>query len=642
MSKVADKVSGVLHSGARGLVARVDKHNAKIKKVVKKPIEKDADGWVKTARVTEKVAGVGWHAGADVVDLSGALLLKIIQFLTNATDITLFDNKIIDWFQKKYANKKVGKTKSGKDKKLSMAVKKNPRVAAYLTWYLMLMTAIGGGVGTANKDKIADAVKDKIEKVKGAFHKEKETPEKEESGIENIKFVASDKENFAKEAWNAYGNEIIMGLPFFETYRGAPQPHAGEERCTYGPGITWVYTVNANGTINQYPCSGSWKQKAANFTEEEIWEQCKLHCMKDVFGYGLKPAISGLDNLDGRVCVGLCFAGYQAHTGMKNIAKAFSNATSIQEKMDAFLQNVPKKTAKGVDIEEGSLKRRWWCAAYAVGLVSSADFLSLPCDSYSKIDVSMVFRNGHFKYDAETVEYALNKARTKQKQSVSDLLARSETGQSAMQHQTKTYKLIASEQELSKEDIQIEKSVKELNDGMKKYKEGLYEAAAECFMRAIDLDKDNMEAYSNLSQTYFKLGEKNNSLEYYQKCTDIVSQCNKHMNQNKSRLYDSETKAYTYYNAGHAREEMAKINKANGNDVVAARNYDLALKNYKTARTNAVKAGIDTNVYDTAIARIEKVVNSNTTAFNDGAARIKKKATQKTTMANVKNGASRA
>ena len=642
MTKAADKFVDVANAGVKGIKTRIGKHNEKIKKIVKKPVAKEADGWAKAAHVTEKVAGVSWHLGSDVVDLSAAILLRLSQAFVRVSDWIFADNQILDWVEKKYAAKKIKQNKSGKDKKLSKFAKENPRVAAYLTWYLMLMTAIGGGVGVANKDKIADVAKDKIEKIKGAFHKEKEKSEDEDAKIEDISFVASDEKNFAKKAWEAYGNEIIMGLPFFETYRGAPQVHSGEERCTYGPGITWVYTVNANGTINQYPCSGSWKQKAANFTEEEIWEQCKLHCMKDVLGYGLKPAISGLDNLDGRVCVGLCFAGYQAHTGMKNIAKAFSKATTIQEKMDAFLQNVPKKTAKGVDIEEGSLKRRWWCAAYAVGLVSSADFLSLPCDSYSKIDVSMVFRNGHFKYDAETVEYALNKARTKQKQSVADLLARSEAGQSAMQHQTKTYKLIDSEQELSKEDIQIEKSVKELNDGMKKYEAGLYEAAAERFMRAIDLDKDNMEAYSNLSQTYFKLGEKNNSLEYYQKCTDIVSQCNMHMNQNKSRLYDSETKAYTYYNAGHAREEMAKINKANGNPDVATRNYDLALKNYKTARTNAIKAGIDTSVYDTAIARIEKVVSGNTTAFNAGTVRVKEKATKNITRANIKNGASRA
>lgn len=642
MSKVADKLIELEDGGINAIMHWTGKQAGRAKQVAKKTTKRNANGRAEFGSVAGKIGGTMVHTGAGLVGIGGALALKLSEIIVAGMDGILADNDILNWMQKQYANKKVKKDKNGKDKKLSNFTKKNPRVAAYLTWYLMLMTAIGGVVGVADKDKIADVAKDKIEKIKGAFHKEKETSEDEDAKIEDISFVSADEKNFAKKAWNAYGNEIMMGLPFFETYRGAPQPHTGEERCTYGPGITWVYTVNANGTINQYPCSGSWKQKAAKFTEEEIWEQCKLHCMKDVFGYGLEPAISGLDNLDGRVCVGLCFAGYQAHTGMKNIAKAFSKATTIQEKMDAFLQNVPKKTALGVDIEEGSLKRRWWCAAYAVGLVSSADFLSLPCDSYSKIDVSMVFRNGHFKYDAETVEYALNKARTKQKQSVSDLLARSNAGQSAMQHQSKTYKLIASEQELSKEDIQIEKSVKELNDGMKKYEAGLYEAAAECFIRAIDLDKDNMEAYSNLSQTYFKLGEKNNSLEYYQKCTDIVSQCNKHMNQNKSRLYDSETKAYTYYNAGHAREEMAKINKANRNDDAVTRNYDLALKNYKTARINAGKAGIDTSVYDAAIARIEKVVNSNTTAFNAGAARVKKKATQKTTMANVKNGASRA
>lgn len=641
MTKVADKLSTVANKAIKGTKRRFDKHNTKIKQIVKKPIEKDADGWVKTARVTEKVVGVGGRVVADTVDLSAALILFLSKIFVKTSDFVLFDNKALDFMKKKYADKTIKKNKEGKDKKLSKFTKENPRVAAYLTWYLMLMTVIGSGVGYANKDKIKDAVKDKIENVKDVFRRPKQeiVMDQQSNVKDSIRFVSPSVENFAQDAWNAYGNEIVMGLPFFETFRTTPRVHSGESRYTYGPGITWVYTVDSKGNIHQNPCTGSWKDVAQNFTMDEMWNQCRLHCLVDVFGYGLKPAITGVENIDGRACIAICFAGYQTHVPMKKIAQAYASADTIQGKMDAFLQGVPKSTADGTDIEAGSLKRRWWCAAYAVGLVSSADFVSLPCDSYSKIDVSMVYRNGHFKYDAETIEYALTKAKTKQRQSVNDLLSESEMGRVAMQHKSDTYTIGLAEKELSSEDIQIEKSVKAFNNGMKEYNAGRYEIAVKYFTKAIQLDEDNMEAYSSLAQSYYKLGEKFGSMEYYQKCVDIVALCNKHMNQNKSRLYDSETKAHTYYNAGHAREQMAKLNEANGEINTAKTNYDKALKNYETALANAVKANIDTGVYDSAIARIKEIMAViRKQAFNTATGRVKLKNKTTNVLHNIENG----
>jgi hypothetical protein len=71
-------------------------------------------------------------------------------------------------------------------------------------------------------------------------------------------------------------------------------------------------------------------------------------------------------------------------------------------------------------------------------------------------------------------------------------------------------------------------------------------------------------------------------------------------------------------------------------------NLNKALANYKLAVANGNRS------VQSDVTRVTNLLKKNTKqtsqkiAFNDGAARIKKKATQKTTMANVKNGASRA
>lgn len=251
-----------------------------------------------------------------------------------------------------------------------------------------------------------------------------------ENGV--FKAIPVNAKDFADQAWNAYRDELVIGMSFFEDFIKEPRILKGERRATFGPGLTYVFDVDENGKIEQHKCNGKWADRAAKFTIDDIWNQFRMCCIHNMFAkYGLQKAIKGTD-LNGRACIALCFAGYQSPSAMKSIAEEYSGAITMQEKMDAFLAKVPRRTAKGVKISTGSLKRRWWCAAYANGLITSQDLMSVPCASYASIELSKVYKDGHFKYDDETIQYALNKVCDVDRKNINDFLSDFEMGQDIM------------------------------------------------------------------------------------------------------------------------------------------------------------------------------------------------------------------
>ena len=182
MTKIADKLAKATDNMRRAILSRFKKHNEKIGQIANKPINKQTDGWTKTAKITEKIGGVGAHVVADTVDLSAAMVLILSKWFIKLSDMTLFDNRVIDFMNEKFSKQTVKKNKYGKDKKLSKFTKENPRVSAYLSWYLMLLTAIGGISIAKHKDKTSDESKDKIENVKGNDNLADNDIQKSESG----------------------------------------------------------------------------------------------------------------------------------------------------------------------------------------------------------------------------------------------------------------------------------------------------------------------------------------------------------------------------------------------------------------------------------------------------------------------------
>ena len=126
----------------------------------------------------------------------------------------------------------------------------------------------GGKVAYDHKDEIKQVVKE------WTFGKEKkEEKQKEIKKIEPIYDVSSSefKENFIDKNWF----DIVVSLLEFETWHDIPKKQFKERRQTYGPGLTWVYL---NG--KQQPCKGrKYVNMAADFTEEQVWDQVKQHCL---------------------------------------------------------------------------------------------------------------------------------------------------------------------------------------------------------------------------------------------------------------------------------------------------------------------------------------------------------------------------
>ena len=331
--------------------------------------------------------------------------------------------------------------------------------------------------------------------------------------------------------------------------------------------------------------------------------------------------------------VALCVAGYQLPGHIPLMCQQLSNAKTPQEIADAFM--TPTMYNYG-----GTPKRRWVCGMLAAGYITLEDVLNADVDAFYGPDQNTFIRKGHFICLPATIEYVMSLERSHSTREVVESL---NDGQLALNQLGKGVRVHRVEVEKDNESEQIEESMTTLISAKKMYDKGDFESAAELFERAIKEDPNNMEAYSSLALTYKKLGDKNKSLEYYEKCTETVKECNAYMNQHRDLLYDAVVKASSYYNAGLAREAMAKIYEDKGESGNAQANYNKALQNYKTARENAIKAKIDTNVYDNAINRITKIINGGKkVAFDKANKKLKKKAQESKLLQTEKNAEGRA
>ena len=617
-TKAADKIIGIADSGVTGVMRRAGKHFGKVKKIVKKPIDKNAAGLDKVASGTGKVAGAGLHIGAGLVDISAAILLKLSQIFVAGTDGLLADNKILDFMKEKHATKKVKKNKEGKDKKLSNFTKNNPRVAAYLTWYLMLLTAIGGVGGVANKDKIADTVKSKIEKIKGGKDKSEDDDTIYLDKTYSVQ-DASFRQNVVNENWS----EIVVGLLEFETYRGAnPKKQSGESRYTYGPGITWVYE---NGKQNA--CNGVYVDKVKNFSEEEIWNQARQHCLFSTEVLGIAQTYlkkEGFETVTDQQIVGLLFAGYQTPASLRGIISKLKQAgNNTQKIVDAFIagEEVNVKWRKGTN------KRRWWCAMYYIGKISAVDFLSMDRDAFSKIeDINTIMRNGHFVYDDSTIEYALN-CKNKNTGTVHEFIVAHSALSDIEQNLGKTVK----HKDRKKQDVNP--SMEQMLLALNAYEAKDYDKAIVLYKKAIKLDKHNMEAYSSLALSYKKRGDITHSMDDYNQSLKMVRKHDRLVKSDKHYIYDAEVESSIRFNAGLAYEEIAKLEISSGDIKSAQKSYQKAKENFEKALSIAQESGNEgrAKTYENAVNRIKQALEklsqqqNKKTAFVSGTKKVKAK-----------------
>jgi len=193
------------------------------------------------------------------------------------------------------------------------------------------------------------------------------------------------------------------------------------------------------------------------------------------------------------------------------------------------------------------------------------------------------------------------------------------------------------------ENDTINPSMEKVLDGDAAFNTKDYKNAIKCYTDAISLDEDNMEAYSSLALAYKKLGDQTHSISDYESSLQAVKACNARMNKNKSLLHDPEIKAATYYNAGLAREEIAKLQIKANNIAGAIENYVKAKQNFVTAYNNAEEAENAERMIlykqaqkrmDDKVSEIEKSVKKKD-SFKAGQNKIVKKQTK--TIVNNKN-----
>ena len=528
--------------------------------------------------------------------LSGGALLWLTEYMTRAFNKVFIDNSVVRKLEQvaedgaKQAENSVDE-KTGKkqgETRMTRFVKKNPWVLGYLSYWTMLVASFGG-VAAVGDAVLAD---------------DKEAPKKEVVQDTRPGLVISDADgtvidtgkqivlnpgasNFIEQCI-ALENITCIPIIYTETYRAEPVVQAKENVWTHGFGMTWSRDKNGRMKIRDYTDTKAnrrngfvpHKPSKSSGMDQDIADSQQFlidHIYPKIKVFMKRPITEN-------EFYGLCVAGYQLPGHIDEICKKLNSAKTPQEIADAFI-------TPGYEKYGGTPKRRWVCGMLAAGYITMQDILDADVDNFYGANLNTVVRNGHFVTNQKTIEYVLGlagpgnkKTRTVVNSVADGRLALSQLGNFEL---PKTIATVETD-----EDKLISESMALVAKAAAEYRAGRLEQAADLYEQAIKKDADNMEAYSSLALMYKKLGDKNKSINYYEKCVAVVKEGNARMNANRSLLLDRGVKASSYYNAGLAREEMAKIYQKQGNAVEARQNYSLAVKNFETALENAREADL--------------------------------------------------
>ncbi len=552
-------------------------------------------------RVVDTVKLKTWmkENGLTGVKWSGVVTLWMAEMLTRLLNALFLDNNALRSLEKNFRNQEL---KQPKDKWYSKvkaatakAAKKHPILASYLLYYLLLFGVTFGGTTAIDGFVDDDADKKKKELVQD---NEKQSRDDDVISYEdvlddNVSDIVPEDAEFVSRVLDKYWPEIAVGLTELETYRNKPTVHAGETRATNGLGVTWDYSYNGK-RLEQKACTKNSPVRDKNGN----YEQCRLHLIKETLPR-LQGAISGKGDFTDRQLVALVLAGYQRPADMRNIADAISKAKNTQQVADAFAYYPGREVWRA-----GTLKRRWICAAYATGWISAQDLLNMDVDAFSTVELSTVYRGGHFIFGEKTVAYVLSRVRG-DKNTVREFLGDFSSGMDII---TKIENMDVSQVQESGGAGQsvIEESMGYLVEANALYKGGNYQAAIGLYEKAIDVDPDNLEAYSSLSLMYIKRGNDNKSIDDYKASIKIIDKALGRVKSSKNLVADDETMASSYYNSGVAKEAVADIYKGQNKSKKAKEFYDAAKADFVKAGEYAGKIGATgrVKIYQKATQRV--------------------------------------
>lgn len=335
--------------------------------------------------------------------ISGVSVLWLLEYLTRGLNTVLVDNYLIRNMEQ--VSQKNAATKF---------IKKHPWIESYLLYFMAMGTiAFSGGNLILNElDNDKEKNQDKHEVV--VQNKEKSV----------LKKINPNDKDFVQKATDEYWAHIAVGLTELETYRDISKQHGNENRETNGLGCTWYYRYDDNGKLHRYENRlGDTKRWSKDYN----YNQARRHLLFETMP-ALQRAIKDKPNINVQQMIALACAGYQRPADIKPIASKISIAKNKQQVADAFM------VYNGADKwRVGTLKRRWWCAMYAVGAITAEDFLNLPRDAFSKIELNRVYQNGHFLMTDDVIKYALDVAKTGHKSTVEHFLKGFEVGREVLQ-----------------------------------------------------------------------------------------------------------------------------------------------------------------------------------------------------------------
>lgn len=575
--------------------------------------------WMKENALT----GVKW---------SGVVSLWMAEMLTRILNALFLDNSALRGMERGFRGQTVKQPSDKWYSRVKHAAKKmsqkHPAITSYLLYYTLLFGVAFGGTtavdGFVNGD---DKAKNKKEVVKQPeVGNDDAVPYEEVQGakvsqelqdVVGVLTVMPTEAGYVQKALDAYWPEIAVALTELETYREKPVVHTGETRATNGLGVTWDYLRGNDGKLVRQACTKNSVVRDKNGN----YEQCRMHLEKETI-VGVQGAIKGKNNIGDRQVVALVMAGYQRPADMPEIANRISSATTVQEMADAFAYYPGVKKWRA-----GTLKRRWVCAAYATGWITAQDLMQMDMDAFSTVELSSVYRGGHFILSENTVKHVLERVRGK-KNTVYDFLNDFDTGRKVIAQvnaQASRQNGVSIEERLNTVADPVNESMGYLVQADSCYNNNNYVQAIGLYQKAIDVDPDNIEAYSSLALMYIKIGRESGKVSDYQKCIDVIEDLQKHISSQSGVAVEDETLASAHYNAGTAKEAIADIYKQQGKKRKANNFYKAAKMDYEAALHYAEQIGDvrRQNVYNTALKTLEGKLDVKV-AFNRGINNIRK------------------
>lgn len=411
-----------------------------------------------------------------------------------------------------------------------------------------------------------------------------------------IKNLDPRNERLINDTWPEYSGMIPGFESFFGlTDSGRLKYSSGESRCTIGYGNTYTFLPAGNNVFYQYECQDHSSKgrpdspmapeiKAHYKNNDKNWfmYQAKLHLMLETLPilrnklarYGL-PAP---EKLPKNVLWALLITGYQ-RDDYDAILPKFKTAQTIQDKANAFSYFGSQRR-----LLRGSWDRRYWLGLLAAGKVTIKQLNSFPIDGFSELGIqhyvvnkSETWYNGtmgcKFKVDDETIKKNIQIVKKVKAETITNHMKNFDQSQ-----KTKVTKGV--DKTAKSVDIRAGQVKAMMADAHKSLKDKKYKEATSKYEAIIAKDKNNSEAYSDLTLAYIKLAE--NSKTSAEKTKYYEASC-KNARLGLRSNPDINTSAYLSFNAGLAREGLAKHYATNKNFSKAEEQYHKAKINYDNA-----------------------------------------------------------